>query len=93
STIRDTPLTLWVLTGIAALLAKTGEQERSVEMLGLVLDHCATPQEARDRAQTILAGLDMPVLEIDSALERGKAMDGVETTRQLFRMADNRWLM
>ncbi|GIL11437.1 MAG: adenylate cyclase [Chloroflexota bacterium] len=93
STIRDTPLTLWVLTGIAALLAKTGEQERSVEMLGLVLDHCATPQEARDRAQAILAGLDMPVLEIDSALERGKAMDGVETTRQLFRMADNRWLM
>lgn len=93
STIRDTPLTLWVLTGIASLLAKTGEQERAVEMLGLVLDHCATPQEARDRAQAILGELDLPEYALDQALERGKAMDGAETTRQLFRVAENKWLM
>jgi hypothetical protein len=93
STIRDTPLTLWVLTGIASLLAKTGEQERAVEMLGLVLDHCATPQEARDRAQRILATLDLSEYALDQAFERGKTMDGTETTRQLFRVAENKWLM
>ncbi len=93
STVRDTPLTLWVLTGIAALLAKTGEQERAVEMLGLVLDHCATPQEARDRAQAVLSTLEMPEYALDQALARGKSLDGPETTRQLFRMAENKWLM
>lgn len=93
STIRDTPLTLWVLTGIAALLAKTGEEERAVEMLGLVLDHCSTPQEARDRAQNILSTLKLPAYSLDEALERGKGLDGAETTRQLFRMAENKWLM
>ncbi len=94
STIRDTPLTLWILTGIAALLSKTGEAERAAELIGLILDHYATPREARDRAQAVLAGLRssqaLPV--VDDALQRGRALDGAETTRELYLMAEKRWI-
>lgn len=94
STIRDTPLTLWILTGIAALLGKTGEAERAAELIGLILDHYATPREARDRAQTVLESLRraQPPPLVDDAVARGRAMDGAETTRELYAMAEKRWM-
>ena len=97
SSLHDTPLTLWVLTGIAALLAKEGEKGRSVELLGLVLNHYATPQEARDKAAAVLndlqADLSDPVLA--EALERGKgmALDAIEAARLRLGMDEGqRWL-
>ena len=97
SALHDTPLTLWVLAGIAAMLAKEGEKGRSVELLGLVLHHYATPQEARDRATALLtelqADLSDPVLA--DALERGKgmALDALEAARRRLGMDEGqRWL-
>jgi class 3 adenylate cyclase/tetratricopeptide (TPR) repeat protein len=96
SSIRDTPLTLWVLVGIAMVLAKEGEKERSVELLGLVLDHYATPQEARDKAEALLAqlrsDLDMPVL--NAALERGQtlALDAMQAARRRLGVDGKKWL-
>ena len=79
------------------MLAKEGEKGRSVELLGLVLDHYATPQEARDRATTLLtelqADLSDPVLA--GALERGKgmALDALEAARRRLGMDEGqRWL-
>jgi tetratricopeptide (TPR) repeat protein len=97
SALHDTPLTLWVLAGIAAMLAKEGEKGRSVELVGLVLDHYATPQEARDRAKALLkelqADLSDPLLA--EALERGKgmALDALEAARRRLGMDEGqRWL-
>jgi tetratricopeptide (TPR) repeat protein len=97
SALHDTPLTLWVLAGIAALLAKEGEKERSVELLGLVLDHYATPQEARDKASAVLHDLDADLSDpvLAEALERGKgmALDALEAARRRLGMDESqRWL-
>jgi class 3 adenylate cyclase/tetratricopeptide (TPR) repeat protein len=97
SALHDTPLTLWVLSGIAALLAKEGEKERSVELLGLILDHYATPQEARDKASTVIRELDADLSEplLAEALERGKgmALDAMEAAKRRLGMDESqRWL-
>jgi tetratricopeptide (TPR) repeat protein len=97
SALHDTPLTLWVLSGIAALLAKEGEKERSVELLGLVLDHYATPQEARDKATSVLTDLqgDLSNPVLAEALERGKgmALDALEAAQRRLGMDEaQRWL-
>ncbi len=97
SALHDTPLTLWALAGIAGLLAKEGEKERSVELLGLVLDHYATPQEARDKAAVVLHELNADLSDptLAEALERGKgmALDALEAARRRTGMDENqRWL-
>jgi len=97
SALHDTPLTLWVLAGIAALLAKEGEKGRSVELLGLVLNHYATPQEARDKAAAVLTELEADLSDpgLAEALERGKgmALDALEAARRRLGMDEGqRWL-
>jgi class 3 adenylate cyclase/tetratricopeptide (TPR) repeat protein len=97
SSLHDTPLTLWVLTGIAVLLAREGEKERSVELLGLVLNHYATPQEARDKATAVLNDLQADLTDplLTEALERGKgmALDALEAARRRLGMDEGqRWL-
>lgn len=91
--IRDTPLLLWLLTGIAGLLAREKEDERAAELLGMVLNHYATTQEARDKAEVILAGLGeaghTPAL--NAALERGKGM-AKNKHPQRISPEENRWL-
>jgi class 3 adenylate cyclase/tetratricopeptide (TPR) repeat protein len=96
STIRDMPLTLWILVAIATLLAREGEKERAVEMLAIVLDHYATPQEARDRGDQLMVELkaDLSSHLLHAAWERGKALalDAMEAARQRPTMEDSRWL-
>jgi tetratricopeptide (TPR) repeat protein len=96
SSIRDTPLTLWILVGIATLLAHEGEKERSVEILAILLDHYATPQEARDRAEFLLSEIrqDLSSHMLDAAFERGKviALDAMEAARRRVPLEENRWL-
>ncbi len=91
--IRDTPLQLWLLTGIASLLAREKEEERAAELLGMVLNHYATTQETRDKAETILAGLGEAVHTpaLSAALERGKGMAN-HRNQQRISPEENRWL-
>ncbi|MEZ4671804.1 MAG: tetratricopeptide repeat protein [Anaerolineae bacterium] len=88
--IRDVPLTLWILSGIAALLAKEGEQERAAELLGMILNHYAAPQESRDRAATVLEEMGASAALVTAALERGK---GIASTaeHQRLNLDENRW--
>ncbi|MBN8619358.1 MAG: tetratricopeptide repeat protein [Anaerolineae bacterium] len=88
--IRDVPLTLWILTGIAGLLVREGEDERAVELLGMILNHYATPQEARDKALRILADLHLDSPTLTAALARGKGLVATSGSRRL-NFEDNRW--
>ncbi len=67
--------------------------ERAAELLGMVLNHYATTQEARDKAEVILAGLGeaghTPAL--NAALERGKGM-AKNKHPQRISPEENRWL-
>lgn len=70
---HDTPLSLWVLSGIAIVLAREGEKERSLELLALVVNHFATPQEARERAAAAITSLQNDSPDgMEEALERGR---------------------
>ncbi len=90
--IRDTPLQLWLLTGIAGLLARQGEGERAAELLGMVLNDNAATQETRDKAETIIVALGDAVHSpaVVAALERGKNMAGQK--KQRVSPEENRWL-
>jgi predicted ATPase/class 3 adenylate cyclase len=93
SAIRDTPLTLWILTGIAGLLAKEDQEERSVELLGMVLNHYASPREARDKADAILSELkiDLSSPYLAEALARGRDLaEGAD--RHRLTLSDGHWL-
>lgn len=91
SAIRDTPLTLWILTGIANVLTQEGERERALEMLGLVLNHPATPQEARSKANALLGDLRVKAVDDTAALERGKALAAAGEKKRLT-VDEGRWL-
>lgn len=93
SDVRDTPLTLWILAGIAALLALEGEDERSLELLGLIFSHPATSQEARDKAKGVLVDLRarLPAEQYNAALERGKTLVPITDQHPLESDA-SRWL-
>ncbi len=90
--IRDTPLQLWLLTGISGLLSREGERERAAELLGMVLNDSATTQETRDKADAILIALGDAVHTplVAAALERGKNM--ADQKKQRVSPEENRWL-
>lgn len=90
--IRDTPLTLWVLAGLAGALAEAGEDARSSELLGLVLHHHASPQEARDRAATIQANVLPLNAATTAAFARGQAM-AQNAPRGQVGLENGHWLM
>jgi class 3 adenylate cyclase/tetratricopeptide (TPR) repeat protein len=93
SSVRDTPLTLWILSGIAGLLAQEGQKERSLEMIGLVLNHYASPQEARDKAESVLRGLqpELDTPPLSAALERGRGLAKGADKRRLG-LDEQRWV-
>ena len=93
SGVRDTPLTLWILSGIAALLAREGQKERSLEMIGLVLNHYASPQEARNKAEAILKVLqpELNTPPLSAALERGRGLARGADKRRLG-LDEHRWV-
>ncbi len=72
-TIHDLPLTLWVLAGMACLMVKTGETEQGVELAALVINHFASPQETRQKAQNILADQESQNA-FETAYERGRML-------------------
>jgi tetratricopeptide (TPR) repeat protein len=48
------PLTLWVLLGIGEMFLKTGQVDRGVELVAMVVHHPASEREASRRAQHCL---------------------------------------
>jgi tetratricopeptide (TPR) repeat protein len=71
------PLALEALTGFAHLWARTGEPERAVELLALVMDHPASAQDCKDRAARLQDELRAELLPeiVVAAQERGRARD------------------
>jgi predicted ATPase/DNA-binding SARP family transcriptional activator len=75
------PLVLEALNGFAHLSARTGEPERAVELLALVLSHPASAQECKDRAARLQAELTTELSPelVGAAQERGRAR-GLDAT-------------
>jgi hypothetical protein len=79
------PVVLEAVAGLAHLLATTGEPERAVELLALVLVHTASEQECKDRAARLQAELaaELPPEVVEAAQERGRARDLDATVGEL----------
>jgi hypothetical protein len=60
-------------------------------LLGMVLNHYAAPQEARDRAATVLEEMGASASLLKAALERGKGIADTAEHQRL-NLDDNRWL-
>jgi tetratricopeptide (TPR) repeat protein len=73
------------LVGIGALLAREGEQERSLEVLSLVLHHPMSWQWAKDKASPLVAELEAELSPdaVAAAQERGRARDLEATVAEL----------
>jgi hypothetical protein len=85
SEAKRLPLLLEAIAGFGYVLARTGEPERAVELLALVLDHPASTQECKDRAARLQAELttELPPELVRKAQERGRARDLDETVAEL----------
>jgi predicted ATPase len=76
---------LHALTGVAHLLARTGEPERALELLTLILGHPASHQEFKSRAARLQAELtaELPPEVIEAAQKRGRARELDATVAEL----------
>ena len=70
-------IALGVLAGLAGLKVTSGEPERALELLGLVLHHPLFHPDPQEVADPILAQLraDLPPEVVEAGLERGKNLD------------------
>jgi tetratricopeptide (TPR) repeat protein len=68
---------LETVAGLAGLIAASGQAERAVELLGLVLPHPAGNQEMRLTAEPLLARLriELPTDKVEAALGRGQRLE------------------
>jgi len=72
------PFVIDCLTGIALLLARTGEPALAAELLGLARQHPATERRTLvSRVEPLLTELaiTLPASELAAALERGKVLN------------------
>ncbi|MGB8645292.1 MAG: tetratricopeptide repeat protein [Anaerolineae bacterium] len=69
------PRILDVLSGYARCLARQGQMERAIALLGLVMNHPASEHEASERARGLLARwrTQLPAEAVAAALARGQA--------------------
>jgi len=83
--IGATILILNDLAGIAGGWAKSNQEERALELLGLVLAHPALSDETRTTAESILDDLyaRYPADKIQAALEHGETLDLDTVVREL----------
>jgi tetratricopeptide (TPR) repeat protein len=79
--------TLSALAGMAHLLAHEAEPERALELLALVLEHPATFQVTRDRAQRLLTQLESALSPeaVAAATARGQGRELEVTAAELLR--------
>lgn len=83
--IRATRRLVEVLVGIAALLTRTGQAEKAVELLGLALDHPAISQDSKQTGQALLAELGAALAPdaLAAALARGRASKLEQVVEQM----------
>jgi hypothetical protein len=72
---QGTFVTLAALVGIAALRAKQSKTERALELLFIVLDHPASMQDTRDRAEQMRSELEAQLTrqQVEAAQARAQA--------------------
>jgi len=72
---HGTPVALEALVGLASLRAKKGVRESALELLLIVLNHPASPQETRNRAAHLRAELEAQLTrqQVDAAQARATA--------------------
>jgi tetratricopeptide (TPR) repeat protein len=70
-----TPVALEGLAGFASLQTKQGEREDALELLLIVLNHLASFQETKDRAEALRAELEAQLTrkQVEAAERRAKA--------------------
>jgi tetratricopeptide (TPR) repeat protein len=70
-----TPVALDVLAGFASLQTKQGDGEHALELLLIVLNHSASFQETKDRAEALRAELEAQLTsqQVEAAQMRAKA--------------------
>jgi predicted ATPase/DNA-binding SARP family transcriptional activator len=75
--IRDAPLTLDALVGVARLRAETGREVSAAELLGVAMNHPSAGVDSVQVAETVLTGLQesLPPEQLEIALERGKTLE------------------
>jgi predicted ATPase/DNA-binding SARP family transcriptional activator len=88
---RQFPIALDALAGLAAVQGETGQLERALELLALILDHPATNQETKDRVTQLQSGLasTLPADEVEEALERGRGLDLERVAIEMLDQPDN----
>jgi predicted ATPase/DNA-binding SARP family transcriptional activator len=71
--------------GMASLLAEEGDPQRAAEFVALVLQHLATHQIDRDRAQDLLSQLEsgLPPKVFDAATARGREHELAEVAAEI----------
>ncbi|MFQ5857057.1 MAG: tetratricopeptide repeat protein [Anaerolineae bacterium] len=74
---RAVPAVLAALVGLATLLSETGEEERALELLSVILHHPAIDKDTKDSAERLLSKLksQLPAQVIATAHERGKTTE------------------
>jgi tetratricopeptide (TPR) repeat protein len=74
-----------VLVSVARYFEKVGQVERAFELLGLVISHAGSWQWVKERATTLVEKFkqEYPLEAIDTALDRGAALDLEETVTSL----------
>jgi hypothetical protein len=72
---RGTPVALEVLAGFVDLQAKRGTMEHALDLLLIVLNHPASFQETKDRAEALRAELEAQLTsqQVEAAQTRAKA--------------------
>ena len=73
--IHGTPVALDALVGLASLQARQGEMEPALELLLIILNHTASPQETRNRATHRRAELEAQLTsqQVEAAQVRVRA--------------------
>jgi hypothetical protein len=83
--IGMTPMTLAGVLTFAKLLARSGNQRRALELLGLALAHPAADSDLRENASALLAELRavLPQSEVEAGFSRGRELNFEETVSAL----------
>jgi tetratricopeptide (TPR) repeat protein len=86
--LEATPYLLFTLGSVAECLAKQGENEIALELIALVLNHPASWQSSKDRAEALIESVEAELSPevIATAHKRGAARDLEKTVTEMIEM-------
>jgi tetratricopeptide (TPR) repeat protein len=87
---QGTFVTLAALAGIAALLAKRGKTERALELLLIVLEHPASVQDTRNRAEQLRNELEAQLTkqQVEAAEARAQAKTFEDAVDEVLKLTE-----